>query len=312
MSAKHRVHVSAGSLPDLISAVQQALGLRQRRDCCLEIVHSDGRVERVEELRQLHDAGRLPERSQVRAKVRLLPLLPLDQQPVPRSKVVGSGQHPLPKRKGGGGGAYSPLTSQAGEELPYYSDDEQLEGGERLPQSDVSVETAPLASRSADLACTRSSLGVALGAAKMRIVKHVDVPNWFQGKIFVALNRVAVRRIVCFVVACGNANSVLLFTKMWCKSAEHPFHLGFAGVSLIVFWCANAYAVDAMQSVWRPMSCGGGAITKLAPPGTRISERTAEWVWRTRLLCIALSLSALLFLSCSFTGRQSCSKDRVS
>lgn len=72
VSAKHSVDVSAATLPDLIGAVEQALGLRQRTDCCLEIVHSDGRVERMVELRQLPEW----ETTRVRATVQLVPRLP--------------------------------------------------------------------------------------------------------------------------------------------------------------------------------------------------------------------------------------------
>jgi hypothetical protein len=58
VARKHRIDDSAASLPQLVSAVQAALGQRQRADCCLESVHPDSTVKRVEELQQLHDAGR--------------------------------------------------------------------------------------------------------------------------------------------------------------------------------------------------------------------------------------------------------------
>ena len=294
VDTKRRVDACANALPVLVAQVQQTLGLQQR-PACLEIVHADSSTELVVDLWQLHAASRVPQHSpQVRVKVRLLPL-PLPPE-TDDAQTGGSHGPRLTSRDDAAGAAYHRL---------------QLMGEHDHPAGlDGSLELSPLSpSDPSSLAPTRSRRRpsmAALAVGKMRMVKVTTLPQWFDAPVFHLLDQDVSFWAVSFATLCGAiVGAVPLVVSRWCGvDADSQKGQGrlIAGLGAAQFWVAHVFILRSMRKVWRPLSRGGGALTEIAPLGTKVTLQVKRYLERMRAVSIVFSCAGILFFAPMIIG----------
>jgi len=144
---------------------------------------------------------------------------------------------------------------------------------------------------------TNSMLGSSkslLFAAKMLKPKEAAPPTWFEGRLFVLLDKPYVTAGICAYLLISGAFQVMANLITVSCTGSNPAAVAAGGFAF--YWITAAYALSAMQGIWRPRSRprrppnallsylgvtesratsdegllgGGGTLTDLAPPARK-------------------------------------------